>query len=194
MNKLLPIILGFLLLICCGVLSIAMYFIGQYNSLIDANENVNNQQAQIEVQLQRRYDLIPNLVESTKGFLNQEQEVFSAIAKARAAYDGAPNGTNEKIEASNQLESALSRLLVIVEAYPELKSDATVKQLMDELAGTENRIAVERSRYNDTATAFNKRIKSFPTVLFANMMGLKEKQLFVSVDGANEAPRVDLSN
>lgn len=171
---------------------LGIYMIGLYNKLVVADQEVKNKWAQVEVVLQRRFDLIPNLVNSTKGVLTQEQKVFGDIAEARTRYSGAQAGSDEKVEAANQLESSLSRLLVIVENYPQLKSDQTVKALMDELAGTENRIAVERQRYNDAATAFNILVKRFPTNLFANMLGFGEKKLFEAVSGSDVAPEVNL--
>jgi len=167
--------------------------VGYYNSMITAEQEVEKAQAQVEVQLQRRYDLIPNLVESVKAVLTQEQEVFGDIAEARTRYSGAQTGTAEKIEASNDLESAISRLLVIMENYPELKSDQTVQGLMDELAGTENRISVERQRYNDTVTDFNIMIKRFPANIVAKLFGFEERPLFEAVSDAEVAPSVDLS-
>lgn len=179
-------ILGGLLLI------LAMWLIGQYNSIITLGQDVDNKQAQVEVVLQRRFDLIPNLVNATKGIMEQEREVFTAIAEARTKYGSAAAGTSEKVEAANQLEGALSRLLVIVENYPQLKSDSAVTGLMDELAGSENRISTERQRYNDSVTTYNTRIKLFPTNMFASMFGFEAKPLFESVDGADVAPEVNL--
>ncbi len=172
---------------------LAMFLMGTYNSLVTQNQNVENQWAQVESQYQRRYDLIPNLVESTKGFLGQEQTVFDNIAKARQGYAGAQS-TDAKIKAAGELDSALSRLLVIVENYPELKSNETVASLMDELAGTENRISVERKRYNDQVKTYNTSIKTFPTVLIAGMFGFADKTYFEAVEGSEAAPKVDLSN
>lgn len=184
------------LLITLGVvgllLIVGMWLVGIYNNLITLEQDVENKQAQVEVVLQRRFDLIPNLVNSTKGFLTQEQEVFGQIAEARTKYAGAGTGTDEKVAAANQLEGALSRLLVIVENYPTLKSDKTIADLMTELAGTENRIAVERQRFNDVVTQFNKQVRVFPTNLIANMFGFEAKTLFESADGANSAPVVEL--
>ncbi|MBD3329266.1 LemA family protein [Candidatus Dojkabacteria bacterium] len=173
------------------VVLIALILIGQYNSLVRLEQEVNNQQAQVETVLQRRYDLIPNLVESAKGVMDQEQEIFTQIAEARTRYGDAQSGSQEKIEAANNLESSLGRLLVIIENYPELKSNETVQSLMDELAGTENRISVERQRYNDSVTKYNIKIKSFPTNLIAGALGFQEKPLFEAVEGAEVAPEVN---
>src|SRR5690606_20256102 len=131
-------------------------------------------------------------VNATRGIMDQEQEVFSAIAEARTKYGSANAGSSEKIEAAGELEGALSRLLVIVENYPELKSDSAVTGLMDELAGTENRISVERQRYNDSVTTYNTKIKLFPTNLFASMFGFGSRPLFEAVEGADVAPEVNL--
>jgi LemA protein len=171
---------------------LAIYLVGLYNSLVGLNADVENKQAQVEVVLQRRFDLIPNLVNSTKGVLQQEQKVFSDIANARANYSGAKTGSEDKVKAANELETSLSRLLVIVESYPQLKSDQTVKDLMTELAGTENRISVERQRYNDTVTVYNKKVATFPTNIFSSMFGFGKKTLFEAVSGSEVAPTVNL--
>jgi LemA protein len=188
MKKGLLIFLGIVLLL----IVIVGYVVGQYNGMVMQEEEVNNAQAQVETVLQRRFDLIPNLVASVKGIMQQEQEVFGNIADARERYAQAASGTQESIEAANGVESALGRLLVVMEAYPELKSDQTVINLMDELAGTENRVAVERKRYNDAVTKFNQLIRVFPNRFFANMFGFEQKILFESVEGADVAPEVDL--
>jgi len=146
----------------------------------------------VETKLQRRYDLIPNLVESVKGAMEQEQEVFGAIADARARI-GSAQTTEEQVTASNEMESALSRLLVIVENYPELKSNEQVTALMDELAGTENRISVERDRYNEAVQQYNNKVKRFPGSLMAGLFGFDEKSYFEAVSGAETAPSVDLN-
>ncbi len=173
------------------VVVLGMWLMSAYNGLVGLGQQVDNQWAQVETQYQRRFDLIPNLVESTKGFLSQEQEVFSNIAQARQGYAGAQN-SNEKVEAAAQMESALGRLLVIVENYPELKSNQTVQDLMVELAGTENRVSVERKRYNDAVKGYNVKVKTFPTMLVANMFGYSEKPYFEAVQAAETAPAVNL--
>lgn len=173
-----------------GIFVISLF--GSYNSLVALDENVNTQWANVESKLQRRYDLIPNLVESVKGAMKQEQEVFTAIADARAKLAGAGSVT-EKVEASNQLEGALSRLLVVVENYPELKSNQNVTALMDELAGTENRISTERDRYNTVVRDYNKAVRSFPKSILAGMFGFKERPYFEATEGANIAPKVDFN-
>lgn len=174
------------------LLVIALYFISVYNSLITRSQAVDNQWAQVETQYQRRFDLIPNLVRSTQGVLTQEQKVFGDLAKARSAYSGA--GTpDQRAQAASQVESALSRLLVIVENYPQLRSNETVQSLMDELSGTENRVAVERRRYNDTVREYNVYIARFPTNIPASMFGYKQRNYFESVAEAERAPEVNLN-
>ena len=147
----------------------------------------------MENQLQRRNDLIPNLVESTKGFAQQEKDVFQSIADSRARLAGATT-PDQKMAAANEQTSALSRLLVVVENYPILKSDATFARLMDELAGTENRIAVERMRYNETVQAYNTARRSFPANITAGIFGFGDDyKLFAAPESARIAPKVDFS-
>lgn len=165
--------------------------VGQYNSFVGLSQSVDNQWAQVETQYQRRFDLIPNLVNSVKGFLTQEQAVFGAIAEARTRYAGAQT-VNDKALAATQVESALGRLLVVMENYPELKSNETVAQLMDELAGTENRISVERRRYNDVVKDYNLKVSMIPGKFFAMLFGFGPKEYFESTQGAAVAPTVDL--
>ena len=180
----------FLIILLIVVVLGAIYAWGLYNKLVTANENVDNQWAQVETQYQRRFDLIPNLVESVKGVMGQEQKVFGDIAEARTKYAGAAT-INDKAGAATQVESALARLLVIMENYPELKSAENVQTLMAQLEGAENRISVERKRYNDTAKEFNIMIKRIPAKLFAAWFGFGEKRYFDSVEGAETAPAVD---
>ena len=175
------------------ILLVGGWFAGKYNSMVTGEQEVENKQAQVEVQLQRRFDLIPNLVNSVKGVLSQEQTVFGDIADARTKYGGTTTGTQEKVAAANELEGALGRLLVIMENYPELKSNETVQGLMDELAGTENRISVERQRYNDEVTTFNNLVKTFPNNLLAGLFGFEEKIRFEAVEGSEAAPEVNLT-
>lgn len=175
-----------------GAVLFGLYLMGMYNGLVAKSQAVDAQWAQVETQYQRRYDLIPNLVESTKGVLKQEQTVFEAIAQARTAYGGAQT-PSQKAEAATNLESALSRLLVIVENYPQLKSNETVQDLMTELAGTENRVSVERRRYNEEVQGYNTTIKRFPTNVFAGQFGFGLKTYFEAADSAAQPPKVDLS-
>lgn len=171
---------------------IALLFIPKYNSLVSAEENIDSKWAQVENQLQRRFDLIPNLVESVKGYANHEQEVITSITEARAQM-GSANSPQEQAVANDALTGALSRLLVVVENYPNLKADANFRQLMDELAGTENRLAVAREDYNNEVQQFNKHVKRFPGNLVAGMFGFEQKEYFKAAAGADKAPSIDFS-
>jgi len=179
------------------VVIIALIFFGQYvsakNTLVAKNEAVKSQWSQVDVALQRRADLIPNLVETVKGIAQQEQTVFGDIAKARSALLSA-GSPQEKISANQQLDGALGRLLVIAENYPQLKSNENFLRLQDELAGTENRIAVERKRYNDTLQDYNTYVQRFPTSLFASWAGFKPNDAYFSASEASrQAPKVNFS-
>lgn len=174
------------------VVVIGLMLMNTYNGLVGLSQKVDAQWAQVETQYQRRFDLIPNVVEAVKGSFKQEQAVFGQIAEARTKYAGAEN-VSQKAEAASSLESAFGRLLVIMENYPELKSNETVLGLMDELAGTENRVSVERKRYNDLARDYNTAIKKFPTLLLANMFGFQDKAYFEAVQEAEQAPAVKLT-
>jgi len=176
--------------IVLGAIIIAVSLVGIYNSLVTKSQAVDAQWSQVETQYQRRYDLIPNLVNSVKGMMQQEQTVFLAIAEARTKY-GAAQTVNEKAVAAGEVETALGRLLAVIENYPDLKSSQNVTQLMDELAGTENRISVERRRFNDLVRDYNTQIKTFPTNMLAGMFGFSDKQYFQSVSGAETAPKVE---
>jgi len=178
-------------LIILAIILIVVFAYGWslYNNMVTASENVDNQWAQVETQYQRRFDLIPNLVESVKGIMAQEKEVFGAIADARTKYAGATT-PNERAGAATGVESALARLLVIMENYPELKSAENVQTLMVQLEGTENRISVERKRYNDAAREFNIMVKRVPAKWFASMFGFEPKNYFESVEGSEVAPAV----
>ncbi len=167
--KTLLIIVGIIILIIVIPYS---YIKGTYNSLVTMDESVKGAWAQVENQLQRRYDLIPNYVETVKGYAAHEKEVFVKVTEARSKVAGA-GSINEKIQANNQLSSALSRLLVVVERYPELKANTNFIRLQDELAGTENRIAVERRRFNETVKVYNIKIRTFPTNIIAGMFGFE---------------------
>lgn len=161
-----------------------------YNSLVNKSQKIDGQWAQVETQYQRRYDLIPNLVNSVKGIMAQEKTIFEQIAEARTKYAGAAT-SDEKAVAGGEVEAALGRLLVIMENYPELKSIAAVTQLMDELAGTENRISVERRRYNEVVLDYNSSIKRFPANLLASVFDFGPREYFKSVSGADGVPQVD---
>jgi LemA protein len=168
-------------------------FAGTYNRLVQANQQVNAAQADVETQLQRRFDLIPNLVESTRGILAQERAVFGAIATARTQYAGTRPGTPERVEAANQVQGALARLLVIVENYPVLRSNETVQSLMRELASTENQVAYARRGYNTAVQAYDTMVQSFPTNLLASSFGFRPRPYFQAQPGSEQAPRVNLS-
>ncbi|MBI3335215.1 MAG: LemA family protein [Candidatus Portnoybacteria bacterium] len=174
------------------IVVIALWIIGAYNRFVSLNESIDAQWAQVEVQLQRRFDLIPNLVQSVKGIFGQEQAVFNAIAEARTRYTGAKT-IDEKAQAAGQVESALARLLVVVENYPQLRSSQNVTQLMDELAGTENRIAVERRRFNELVRDYNIAIKRFPGNVFASIFGFGERALFEAGEEVREVPKIEFS-
>ncbi len=167
---------------------------GTYNNLVAANQQVDAAWANVEAQYQRRLDLIPNLAEATRGFLTQERTIFEDLAKARARYAGSPPGSSERVAAANQVESALARLLVIVENYPTLRSSDVVQRLMSELASTENEIAAARQTYNQQVRQYNTRLKTFPTVLMARSLGFAEKPYFISATEARQAPKVNLTN
>ncbi|MDD5110432.1 MAG: LemA family protein [Patescibacteria group bacterium] len=163
-----------------------------YNRLVAANEAIDNQWAQVGTQYQRRFDLIPNLVESVKGVMAQEQKVFGDLADARTRYSGATS-VNDKAQAATQVETAFGRLLVVMENYPQLKSAENVQTLMTQLEGTENRISVERKRYNDVVKDYNVMIKRIPASLIAASMGFSEREYFAPEAGTEQAPRVDLA-
>lgn len=180
-----------LIILVAFVVGTFLYGLNFYNSLQTKVQGIDSQWAQVETQYQRRFDLIPNLVNSVKGIFTQEQKVFGDIAAARTQYGGAKT-VDEKVAGAQNLDSALSRLLVIVEAYPNLKSDTAVTGLMDELAGTENRVAVERRRFNEVVQDYNTKIKKIPGALLASLFGFKERAYFQSVTGAEKAPEVKL--
>src|SRR5246127_2520496 len=175
------------------VLAVFGRYVGVRNPLVTKNEAVKAAWSQVDIVLQRRADLIPNLVETVKGYAQQEQTVFGDIAKARSALLSA-GSPQEKIAANQQLDSALGRLLVVVENYPQLKSNENFLRLQDELAGTENRIAVERKRYNDTLKDYNTYVQTFPHNLFAAWAGFKPNEAyFAAAEGSREVPKVNFS-
>ena len=178
-----------LLIFLVVAFSLYAFFKGNYNTFVTQSEAVKASWAQVENQLQRRYDLIPNLVETVKGYAKQERDVLIEVTNARARVGGA--GTiPDKINANNQLTSALSRLLVVVENYPDLKSNQNFMRLQDELAGTENRIVVERRRYNEAVQIYNVAIRSFPANLAAGMFGFRPAAFFEVPAVAKAAPQV----
>jgi LemA protein len=163
-----------------------------YNRFVSQEESIRAQWAQVENQLQRRNDLIPNLVETTKGFAQQERDVFGQIADSRAKLAGAQT-PEQRIAAANEQSTALARLLVVVENYPDLKSNLTFQRLMDELAGTENRLSVERMRYNERVQEYNTSRRQFPSNITAGIFGFKEYPLFQVPESAKVVPTVDFS-
>ncbi len=178
------------IIILVVVVLVLAYFGITYNKLVTANTMADAQWAQVETQYQRRFDLIPNLVESVKGVMKQEQAVFNALADARTKYAGAKT-TNEKVTAAGDVESSLSRLLVVMENYPQLKSSDNVMALQSQIEGTENRISVERGRFNDAVKSYNLVASRFPSSLVARMFGFEAKPYFQSVEQADEAPKVE---
>lgn len=164
-----------------------------YNNAISKKEAIKNQFSQIDVVLKRRYDLIPNLIQSVKGVAIQEQEVFLKIAEARTKY-GSAITPDDKIKAVNELEGLLSRLLVIVENYPQLRSSESFLKLMDELSGTENRISVERRRYNELVRDYNTFIKTFPNNMLSGFFGFSEAQYLETPEVEKEVPKVNFED
>ena len=182
------IVLGVLLLVfvvipgCIGTSS--------YNTLVREQEGIEESWAQVENVLQRRYDLIPNLVNTVKGYASHERELFQEVTRLRSQW-GAAKGVNEKVAAAKGLEGALSRLMVVVERYPELKANQNFLALQDELAGTENRIAVERRRYNQVIRQYNIAVRGFPSNIVANLTGFeKSEAYFEAGEAAREVPKV----
>ncbi len=185
------IALGVLAVLLVLGLLLGSSFVGRRNQMAIKREAVNSAWSQVDVVLQRRADLIPNLVETVKGFAAQEQAVFGDIAKARSALLGASSPA-DKIAANQRLDSALGRLLVVVENYPQLKSNENFLRLQDELAGTENRIAVERRRYNETLQDYNTYLSLFPNNLVASFSGFARNDAYFKTDeGARQAPKVN---
>lgn len=184
------------IVVIVGLIAVAFFgmYISTKNTLVSKNEAVKSAWSQVDIVLQRRADLIPNLVETVKGYAKQEQTVFGDIARARSALLSA-GSPQEKIAANTQLDGALGRLLLIVENYPQLKSNENFLRLQDELAGTENRIAVERKRYNDTLRDYNTYVQQFPASLFAGWAGFRPNDAyFQASEGSRVAPKVDFSS
>ena len=183
------IVLGVIALL---VIMFAGAFIGAYNNLQLMDENVNAKWAQVENQLKRRNDLIPNLVATVKGYASHEKEVFTNIADARSKLGGAMNKNDVKAiqQSNNELTGALSRLLLIVERYPELKADKQFINLQDELAGTENRLSVARKDYNESVQAINAKIRTFPASVVAAISGIKAREYFEIDESEKKAPEV----
>lgn len=178
-----------LLIVVAVVVLLGMWAMGKYNTFVTQGEAITAQWAQVDNQLQRRFDLIPNLVETVKGVAKQETTVFTAIAEARTKYSGALTA-DEKAKAASQVESALGRLLVITENYPVLQSSQAYRDLMTSLEGTENRISVERMKYNDLVKVFDTNVKTFPTSLVAKLFGVTERAYFEVPTEAKVVPKV----
>lgn len=181
-------IIGFFVLV-------ALIIGGSYNSLVGAQTKVEQAQSKIETTLQRRYDLIPNVVNSVKGYMKHESDIFEHIADARAKIGSSTVTKAEKEQAQGELDSAISRLLVVQENYPQLKADTQVQNLITELEGTENRIFVARNDYNEVATTYNNKIRRFPTNMIAGMFGFEKVDLVKADEKAKTTvPSVDLNN
>lgn len=189
MNSRVGIIIG-------SVLGVIVLFIvsivGAYNGLVDRETRVDQSVADLEVQLQRRFDLIPNLVSAVEGALEQERDIIDSVTEARTRYAGATS-SNDRLDAAANLEGALSRLLVVVENYPQVASLQNVRDLQVQLEGTENRVAQARRTYNESASEFNRSIRRFPRAIVASMFGFEKRDLFEAQSGADQAPDVDLN-
>jgi len=183
----LAIVFGVLILVALMAFS---WVRGTYNSMVVMDEQVNTSWAQVENVLQRRYDLIPNLVETVKGYASHEERVFTEVTEARARVGGAPS-PEARMEAEGGLTQALSRLLLVVENYPQLRANENFIRLQDELAGTENRIAVERRRYNESVQAYNQYIRQFPQNMLAGVFNFSRHPFFEAPEEAQQAPRVN---
>jgi LemA protein len=186
------------LIVVAVIVVLVLVVFGQYvsvkNQLVAKDQAVKSAWSQVDIVLQRRADLIPNLVETVKGYAQQEVTVFGDIAKARSALLSAQT-PSDKIAANTQLDSAIGRLLVVVENYPQLKSNENFLRLQDELAGTENRIAVERKRYNDTLQDYNTYVLQFPNSLFASWAGFKQNPAyFQATEASRQVPKVDFNS
>ncbi len=192
-----------IVILVIGFILVGM-FKNMYNGLVQLDEQVNGNWAQVENVLQRRFDLIPNLVETVKGYASHERETLEAVVQARANATrpninaegllNNPQQMEQFSQAQNNLTQALGRLMVVVERYPELKANENFIRLQDELAGTENRIAVERRRFNESVQAYNRKIRMFPTNLFAGMFGFQQRAYFEAPEEAQQAPKVDFGN
>ena len=178
------------LIVLAIILVIAIPIVGSYNNLVNLEQTVNKAESNIDTQLQRRSDLIPNLVNTVKGYASQEKDIFTDIANARSKLAGATSVT-EQADADSQLSNALSRLLVVVERYPDLKSNQNFRDLSVQLEGTENRIAVARQDYNTAVTNYNAKRRRFPTTIISSLFGFQEKPLYKASAGATDVPSVD---
>ena len=179
-------------LIVIGVVVVALigWSVSAYNGLVNAEVTVDEKASAVDVVITRRADLIPNLVNTVKGYAAHEEEIFTAVAEARAKLSGAAT-TEDKMEANGQLDAALSRLLVVVEQYPDLKANTQFQTLMDQLEGAENRISVARMDYNTAVSDYNKRLRRFPSSLIANMFGFEKRETFKAPAGSDVVPDVN---
>ncbi len=173
-----------------AIVLLALFFVGIYNGLVRDRNRVENAWGQVEVQLKRRYDLIPNLVETVKGYATHERETFERVTQARSAAQSA-SGPAEQAQAENFLTSALRQLFAVAEAYPELRASDNFQNLQNELAETENKIAVSRQIYNDTVLTYNNKVQQVPTNLVAAATGFKAKEFFEGGEEAEQAPSVE---
>lgn len=188
---------GKILLVALGVMAFfilifVVWFIGTYNGLVSADQEVNAAWSKVENQYQRRADLLPNLVEVVKGYAQHEATVFEEVTKARSQWAGAKS-QDEKMKAGEEMGSVLSKLMVVVEAYPTLKASESYTTLQAQIEGTENRISTERGRYTDVATVYNIKIKRIPTSIVADFYGYKDKPLFEADKGTDKAPKLNLT-
>lgn len=181
------VVVGIIVLVL--IIVAVIFMITTYNSLVKLRNSVRNSFAQVDTQLQRRFDLIPNLVETVKGFAHHEKELFESVAASRSGYMNASSNA-EKMAMNGQLTSALNRLFVVAESYPELKANSAFANLQEELEETEDKIAFSRQFYNDAVTIYNNKIQMFPNNVVAGMFGFREEELFNAVDDASEAPQV----
>lgn len=178
-------------MIIIGILVVLLiWIVSSYNGLVRANKGVDNQWANVESQYQRRFDLVPQLLNTVKGATAQELAFVKAVTDARSAYSGART-TDERVAAASQLEGALGRLIVVVEANPQIATLPAFQNLMTQLEGTENRISVERQRYNEVVTVYNIKVKTFPGNIVAGIFGFGERNLFEATEGADQAPQVN---
>lgn len=184
------IVIGVIIVI---ILAIILFFVGSYNSLVTLEESVDNKYADIDVQLERRADLIPNLVNTVKGYMEHEEEAIEQVTTARENLVNA-KGVEEKATANSELSNALNNLMVIVENYPDLKASTNFINLQDELAGTENRISTARRDYNNAVKEYNAKIKKIPTNIIASMSGFEEKVYFEADETKEEVPSVDFNS
>lgn len=174
------------------ILIFVVWFISTYNGLVSADQETNAAWSKVENQYQRRADLLPNLVEVVKGYAKHESTVFEEVTKARSQWTGAKT-QDDKVKAAGEIDSALSRLMVVVEAYPDLKASAGYVAFQEQIEGTENRISTERGRYTEVATAYNIKIKRIPTSLVADIYGYKEKPLFQADKDTDKAPKLNMT-